>query len=86
MGTLTGFIAYKVLKAKKTKVTLFVIEGKVGKAIEEIKPGQVGFVIVDGEYWRAIAEDEIPKNAEVEVVGRKGAYLVVKKRASKRSG
>ena len=80
LGAFTGFIVYKVVKAKKRRPEHFVITGKVGRAIDDIKPGSEGFVIINGEYWRAISNEFIEKGSTVVVIGMDGARLVVKKR------
>ena len=52
----------------------------MGRAIDDIKPGSEGFVIINGEYWRAISNEFIEKGSTVVVIGMDGARLVVKKR------
>jgi membrane-bound serine protease (ClpP class) len=79
LGAFTAFVLYKVLEAKKRRATLFELTGKIGRAIDHIPAGGEGFVIVEGEYWKAYSDEEIPPNTFVVVVGRKDNVLVVKK-------
>ena len=79
LGSFTGFIIYKVIQAKRSKPVLFTAVGKVGRAIDDIEPGKEGFVMVEGEYWRAISDERIPKGAKVRVVRMDGSRLVVRR-------
>ena len=82
LGGITAFILYKVIKAKRKKTQLWVLEGKIGRALDPLGPGRQGFVIVEGEYWMAESEDEIKPDEYVVVVGRKGRLLIVRKATS----
>jgi len=79
LGAFTGFAVYKIVEAKKRESKYFTPVERVGRAVDDIKPGSEGFVIVNGEYWRAISEEFIPKGSKVKVVRMEGARLVVKK-------
>ncbi len=78
LGAFTGFAVYKIIKARRLppRLTTIPVE-KIGKAIDEIGPSTPGFVIVEGEYWRAVSDKRIPRNTHVKVVGKRGPYLVV---------
>ncbi|MCS7107260.1 MAG: nodulation protein NfeD [Acidilobaceae archaeon] len=78
-GVFTAFVSYKILKARSAKPYLWRLEGARGDAIDDISPGKPGFVIVEGEYWKAISDEEIKKGEEVEVVQKVGASLKVRK-------
>jgi len=54
--------------------------GKIGRAIEDIKANSYGYVILDGEYWRAKAMEDIKMGDEVIVIKREGLTLYVKKK------
>ncbi len=79
LGAFTGVAIYKVLQAKKRKPFSWEITGKVGRAIDDIKPGSEGFVIIEGEYWRARSDEEIKVGEKVIVIGKEGPVLIVKK-------
>lgn len=79
LGAFTAFVLYKVLEAKKRRTTLFELIGKIGRSVDHIPAGGEGFIIVEGEYWKAYSDEEIPPNSPVVVVDRKNSILVVKK-------
>lgn len=79
IGSLTAFVLYKVIQAKRRKVVLFELRGKVGRAMDRIPAGGEGFVIVEGEYWKAYSDEEIEPNSLVVVVDRRESMLIVKK-------
>ncbi|MEM1698536.1 MAG: NfeD family protein [Sulfolobales archaeon] len=79
LGSLTAFVLYKVLQAKRRRVVLFELRGKVGRAMDRIPAGGEGFIIVEGEYWKAYSDEEIEPNSLVIVVDRKENVLIVKK-------
>lgn len=78
-GALTAFVSYKILKAKSAKPYLWRLEGARGEAIDDISPDKPGFVIVEGEYWKAVSEEHVRRGEEVEVVEKVGANLKVRK-------
>ncbi|HIP85922.1 MAG TPA: nodulation protein NfeD [Pyrodictium sp.] len=53
------------------------IVGKIGYAIDDIPEGREGFVVIEGEYWRARAKKPVRRNQRVKVVGKEGPLLVV---------
>ncbi|QKR00471.1 NfeD family protein [Metallosphaera tengchongensis] len=77
-----GFLSYRMIYviAKTRKRNLFTYQGKTGKAVDDIKRGEAGYVIVDGEYWEAIALEDIRKGEEIKVEGMRDLKLLVKKR------
>ena len=79
LGAFTGFAVYKIVEAKRRESKYFTPIERIGHAVDNIKPGSEGFVIVNGEYWRAISDEFIPKGSKVKVVRMEGARLVVKK-------
>ncbi len=79
LGLLTGFIVYKVIQAKRRKVELFELVGKVGRAIDNIPAGSTGFVIVEGEYWRALSLEDVEAGTLIVVVERRDGLLVVRR-------
>jgi len=81
LGTFFGFVTFKLVKIRKKKPEPYGPIGKVGKALEDLKPGVEGFILLEGEYWRAISEEFIPKDGEVIVVGMVGSTLKVKKKS-----
>lgn len=81
MGAATAMVVYKVLHARKPKPYIWSLESKKGIALESIKKGETGFVMIEGEYWKAIAEDDISKGDRVVVVSKEGPLIKVRKHA-----
>lgn len=79
LGSLAGIAIYKVLKIRKREPVIWTIVGKKGRAIDNIGPGREGFVIVDGEYWRAVSDEEINSGEPIVVTSKEGPVLKVKK-------
>lgn len=54
--------------------------GRVGIVIEPIEPDGSGYVKVDGDEWKAVAEttEQIVKGAKVEIIGRESIIVKVK--------
>jgi len=80
LGGFFGILMFKIVKARRKKPYEFLPVGKVGRAIDDLSPGKPGFVVVEGEYWKAVSDEEIPKGSEVVVVGVEGAILRVKRK------
>jgi len=59
---------YKVIKVRKKKPVEFTPAGKKGRTVDWLRPGEIGFVKVEGEYWRAISDEVIPPETEVIVL------------------
>jgi len=74
-----AFLIYKVAQTQRMRVkTGFeALEGCRGVAVTPLKP--YGEVRVEGEFWRARAEEgEIEEGSEIIVVGREGLLLIVR--------
>ncbi len=81
LGALTGITVYKVIQAKRRKPFSWNLEGAEGRATDPITPKKEGFIIVNGEYWRAKSlEGEIKPGDKVVVIRKEGPILTVKKK------
>ncbi|MEM2021429.1 MAG: NfeD family protein [Zestosphaera sp.] len=80
LGSFFGIVMFKVIKVRRKKPYEFLPVGKAGRAVDDLGPGRTGFVVVEGEYWRASSDEEIPKGSEVVVVGIEGSVLKVKRK------
>jgi len=79
-GSIASFIIYKVLKIKREPLKIKTdIKGFIGRAIDDISKGNIGFIFVNGEYWRALALEDIKSGDKVIVVDKNGSILKVKK-------
>ena len=78
LGGFMGLIVYKAVKAWKQKpVYTPSVVGKEGRAIDDIGEGGEGFVIVEGEYWRARALKPVKRGCKVVVRGKEGPIVLV---------
>ncbi len=80
LGSFFGIVMFKVIRVRRKKPYEFLPVGKVGRAADDLGPGKTGFIVVEGEYWRASSDEEIPKGSEVVVVGIEGPMLRVKRK------
>ena len=70
------FAVYKVLQVRKKKPQ-FTLEGGKAKAIEDLDTE--GYVVYNGEYWKARSvSGRIDKGSEVIVIDKDGPVLIVK--------
>jgi len=79
-GIVTAVVIYKIIQVRKRKPLLWSLEGAEGVAIDDIGPETPGFVLVEGEYWKAISTGGVIRKGErVRVVRKEGPVLVVEK-------
>jgi membrane-bound serine protease (ClpP class) len=89
-GLVTAFFVFVIAKgfrAQSRRVTFGVetLVGQKGTSLSELSPE--GSVRVGGETWSArSAEGAIPAGSPVEVVGREGLCLVVRRRSAEQGG
>ncbi len=77
-GVFTGYAVYKIIQVRRRKPIVWTIIGSRGRAVDDIGEDTPGFVIVEGEYWKAISKGGvIPKGSEIIVVGKEGPLLIV---------
>ncbi|MCE4612346.1 MAG: nodulation protein NfeD [Desulfurococcales archaeon] len=79
LGSFTGFVVYKVMKVRKRRPDTWTLMNAQGRATEEIRKGEEGFVFVEGEYWKAKSLDDLKPGDPVVVVGKDGPILLVRK-------
>ena len=84
VGSITAFIVYKLIQVRRRKPIVWSIIGSEGRALDDIPPGGEGFIMVQGEYWKARSESDEPikRGEKVVVVGKDGPILIVRKKAS----
>ncbi|MBM1154757.1 nodulation protein NfeD [archaeon] len=64
---------------KPLAITLERLIGKRGYVRRPIAPGSPGVVVVEAEEWTAIADEEIPEGARIEVVAVEGLRVKVRR-------
>ncbi|MBN1133535.1 MAG: nodulation protein NfeD [Methanosarcinaceae archaeon] len=79
IGIILVFVIYKVIEIRHKKPVIGEMIGDVAKTIDQIAPEKPGFVRYKGEYWKARADELIEKEEKVEIIGKDGAMLVVKR-------
>lgn len=73
------FIAWKAIAIhlrRPVSETFLTLQGAEGVAIDDIGPNAPGYVVIMGEYWKAVSEVPIKKGCRVRVV-KTGAPLLV---------
>ena len=53
--------------------------GRTGRVTEAIKPGQNGYVQIDGDMWKAVSQKDIAVGETVRVIGRESTIITVDK-------
>jgi len=79
VGGFGAYAVYRIIQVRRKPSTLWTLEGVRGKALDRIEPGKPGFVIVEGEYWKAESEEIIEPGEEIIVVKKEGRVLKVVK-------
>ncbi len=82
LSTVTVLLIYRTYRRRPYSETLLSMEGKRGVAVEDIEAGKMGYVKIGGEYWRAVALENINKGDEVVAVGMREGVLQVRKASS----
>lgn len=83
IGGLSAWIVMLIARAIRAKpistVMYYPTAGLIGVATEDIKTGQMGIVKIRGEYWKAIALEDIKEGDRVTVVSYEGNIIKVRK-------
>ena len=77
-GGFFGFLIFKVLKARRMKRFLGYFPSGEGRAVDDLGPGKVGYVVIGGEYWKARSTVAVAAGTQVVSVGSQGGVLTVK--------
>lgn len=78
LGVFLAFAIYKVTRARFAPPVLGHVVGEEAQAIDRLD--REGYVLFQGEYWLAEAEDTVEKGENVVITGKEGARLKVKRR------
>ncbi len=71
------FIIYKANETRKTKTSTLVFVGQVAVALDEIGPRKDGFVLFNGEHWKAQSNDNVLAGQKVKILSKDGYTLIV---------
>lgn len=72
-------LAKKIIKFKPEKSNVDALIGQIVLVVEAIEPPNMGMVKVEGELWRAEANEKIEKDNKVKIIAIKGTHLEVTK-------
>jgi len=81
-ATVGGIVVWQLVGIRRKRSEIFEIIGKEGVAKEDIGPGKEGYVLVEGELWRAVSKEVIRAGEPIIVTGKKGFVLEVRKKIS----
>jgi membrane-bound serine protease (ClpP class) len=85
LGALSAWIVMLIARAIRARpistILYYPTAGLTGVAAEDIKAGQVGIVKVRGEYWKALALEDIKEGDRVIVTSYEGNIIKVKRAA-----
>ena len=72
-----AFVLYKVLEARLRTPYVVGGVGTLAEAIDDMETGSRGFVLLEGETWRARSLSPVRRGERVRVVAKEGPVLVV---------
>lgn len=75
-------LVLRFVKTENTVSNVKALIGQHGVTLTEIKPLQYGQAKVNGEVWTVFADQEIPADTRVEVIGVDGVKLKIQTAAS----
>ncbi len=78
LGIFLAFAIFKVAKARFAPIVSGRMIGEEAEAIDRLDPE--GYVLFQGEYWRAKAEETVEKGEKVVIVAKEGARLKVRRK------
>ena len=78
LGLFLAFAIYKVARARFAPMQNDRFAGEVAEAIDRLDP--VGYVLFQGEYWRAKSEETVEKGETVVILAKVGTELQVKRK------
>ena len=78
LGLFLAFAIYKVAQARFAPLENDRFEGEEAEAIDRLDPD--GYVLFQGEYWRAEAGEPVEKGEKVVIVAKTGTRLQVKRK------
>ena len=78
LGGFFAFMIYKVVKVRKMVSPLQSYPKGIGRALDDIDKDKEGFIIIQGEYWKAISDGPIKAGSKVMVLEKRGTLLLVK--------
>ena len=79
LGVFLAFALYKVARARFAPPQNIRFEGEEAEVLDRLDPE--GYVLFQGEYWQAVADEFVEKGEQVVVLAKEGTKLRVKRKA-----
>jgi len=76
-GAFFLFAAYKILQVRQQKPIGWSMIEDTAEAVDDLEPGVEGFVLYQGELWRAISKGPVIKGGKVKITAKEGPVLKV---------
>jgi len=76
-GAFFLFAAYKILQVRQQKPIGWSMIEDNAEAVDDLDPGVEGFVLYQGELWRAISDGPVIKGGKVKITAKEGPMLKV---------
>lgn len=76
-GGVTAFILFKVFRAVRRRSYELAPKSNIGRSVEDIDEGKMGYVVVAGEYRRARALKPVKQNQMIKIVGVEDKILLI---------
>ncbi len=78
LGAFLAFAVYKIARIRFAPPVIGQIAGEEAEALERLDPK--GYVLFQGEYWMAEADETVEKGEKVVIVAKEGARLKVRRK------
>ncbi len=76
-GIFFAFMLYKIVEARKMKRFIEPYPKGEGRAVDDLGPNTIGYVVVGGEYWKAKSKTPIKSGMRIRVIGIENKILIV---------
>jgi membrane-bound serine protease (ClpP class) len=80
LGAFLAFAVYKIARIRFAPPAIGLIVGEEAEVLDRLDPK--GYVLFQGEYWRAEAEETVETGEKVVIVAKDGTLLKVKRKTS----
>jgi len=78
LGIFLAIAIYKVARARFAEPQNIRFEGEEAQVLDRLDPA--GYVLFQGEYWQAVADEKLEKGEKVVIVAREGSRLRVRRK------
>jgi membrane-bound serine protease (ClpP class) len=80
LGAFLAFAVYKIARIRFAPPAIGLIVGEDAEVLDRLDP--LGYVLFQGEYWRAESDEVVEKGEKVVIVAKDGTLLKVKRKTS----